>query len=333
VYHIQVKEGNFSFVQKQISGYEKSFVLYIPIKKWFTKELLSTLILWYVIVFKIKKKGVFAYNFHIAYPLLTYSRVLTLFIRKPIFVTEHWSAYHFNFGVKKKLKRIQRIFKNKKLQFICVSKALAEDIMRFAETEIKYDILYNVVDEEVFFNEAQERSANTFFMLSYWKYPKDPFLILDVFRKLKEEGYSFHLKIGGFGPLMNEINDYIRKNNLVNECITIGKLNTNEIRREMNSSTYFIHNSNYETFSVVCAEALMCGTPVIASNVGGIKEYVNYFNGILILSNSNNNWFRTLENTFSNTFEHNHELIALSAQKEFSKNLVGYKYKRIIKLE
>jgi L-malate glycosyltransferase len=121
VYHIQVKEGNFSFVQKQISGYEKSFVLYIPIKKWFTKELLSTLILWYVLVFKIKKKGVFAYNFHIAYPLLTYSRVLTLFIRKPIFVTEHWSAYHFNFGVKKKLKRIQRIFKNKKLRFICVS--------------------------------------------------------------------------------------------------------------------------------------------------------------------------------------------------------------------
>jgi L-malate glycosyltransferase len=170
-------------------------------------------------------------------------------------------------------------------------------------------------------------------MLSYWKHPKDPFLILDVFRKLKEEGYAFHLKIGGFGPLMNEINDYIRKNNLVNECVTIGKLNANEIRREMNSSTYFIHNSNYETFSVVCAEALMCGTPVIASNVGGIKEYVNYFNGILILSNSNNNWFRTLENTFSNTFEHNHELIALSAQKEFSKNLVGYKYKRIIKLE
>jgi glycosyltransferase involved in cell wall biosynthesis len=331
LYHIQVREGRYRFRKIRISDFEQSYILQFPTKIWFLKELLTTLILWYVLIFKIKKNGVFAYNFHIAYPLLTYSRILTFFIRKPIFVTEHWSAYHFNFGVKKELKRIQRIFRNKKLRFICVSKALAEDIMRFAKTEIKYEVLYNVVDENVFFYEGNARPRNTFFMLSYWKEPKNPFLILDVFKQIKEEGKNlFQLRIGGFGPMLKKMEDYIQENNLTNECILLGKLNADEIRAEMNSSSFFIHNSDYETFSVVCAEALMCGTPVIASNVGGIKEFLTMELGCLVKENNINGWMTEITTILNSNNTIIHSDISERSKKLFSSNMLGLSYEKII---
>lgn len=331
IYHIQVKEGKLSFVKTQISENEQSFILYFPTKIWFLKELLTTLVLWYILIIKIKKKEVFAYNFHIAYPLLTYSQILTFFIRKPIFVTEHWSAYHFNFGVKKKLKRIQRIFRNKKLRFNCVSKALVNDIINFANTDINYTVLYNVVDEKLFYNDTQERPINTFFMLSYWKYPKDPFLIFEVFKKLKEEnGSVFQLKIGGFGPLMNEINTYIIENNLMNEFLILGKLTPFDIRKEMNTSSYFIHNSNYETFSVVCAESLMCGTPVIASKVGAIPEYLTSDMGLLVEENTFECWRKVINNCLNSHSIFENDKIAQTAKGFFSKETIGSKYYSIL---
>jgi UDP-glucose:(heptosyl)LPS alpha-1,3-glucosyltransferase len=36
----------------------------------------------------------------------------------------------------------------------------------------------------------------------------------------------------------------------------------------------FVFPTNYETFSLVCMEALACGTPVLATRVGGIEDYL-----------------------------------------------------------
>ena len=38
-----------------------------------------------------------ALHFHIAYPLLIHSRFWRWIFRKPIVISEHWSAYHYNF--------------------------------------------------------------------------------------------------------------------------------------------------------------------------------------------------------------------------------------------
>ena len=124
-------------------------------------------------------------------------------------------------------------------------------------------------------------------MVSLWKLPKQPMMIIKAFKKFVDSHPNAKLIIGGYGPLWQEMIDTVHSYNLDHYVDFIGKLDSDQIASEMNKASAFIHISDYETFSVVCAEALCCGTPVIASAVGGIPEFIeDGKNGILINHNS-----------------------------------------------
>jgi len=233
VFHVQVVEGRYKFESRIKSSFEQSYILSFPTRIWFLKEILTTLLLCYVILFKLKRSKYDIFNFQITYPLLTYSKLICWLVKKPIVVTEHWSAYHLNFGVEKELKRIKRIFKNKKLKFICVSEALVEDIESFSEKKIDYELVPNVIDDKFKFK-GNVKPENSFFLLSYWKEPKDPFMILEVFGRLKTEGHNFVVSIGGYGPMIEKMEETIRKLNLQNNVKLLGVLNDIEIIKQFN---------------------------------------------------------------------------------------------------
>lgn len=54
----------------------------------------------------------------------------------------------------------------------------------------------------------------------------------------------------------------------------------NEVAGFFCECDFFVLNSNFETFSVVTAEALAYGKPVIATRCGGPEEFVNKIMGI-----------------------------------------------------
>jgi len=62
----------------------------------------------------------------------------------------------------------------------------------------------------------------------------------------------------------------------------IGEISYAEVASHMRESHSFIINSIMENAPCVISEALCCGLPVIATNVGGIPEMVNETNGKLI---------------------------------------------------
>jgi len=323
VWHIRTIENTKLNYQSYTLNGCKHRLISLPTSSWFVIEIVTFFqLLIFVFLQRSSIRNSDVINFHIAYPSLTFWKILRIFITKPVVVTEHWSAYHFNFGVKQKLLKIQRIF-SFNLPLIVVSKALLKDVIVFSGEIFPFKVIPNVVNTEMFnFKLKVEPKEPRFFMVSQWNYPKDPFSVIRSFQLFLKRYSNAKLIIGGYGKQENQIKEMILVKGLVHNVSFIGKLSSEDIANEMNKATAFIHLSTYETFSVVCAEAVCCGCPVIASNVGGIKEFINVKNGVLIDDKVE------LETAMLKMHETNYlrEEIARSFASKFSESTVGKQY-------
>lgn len=260
-------------------------------------------------------------NFHIAYPNLLHTRLIKRILEMPFLITEHWSFYHYNFFSNKELKRIKAIFRNE-IPLITVSASLERDISSFSGKEQDAHVIPNVVDTELYFAQNKKREEH-YLSTAFWKEPKRPFELLEAVKELKDEGKSVALRIGGYGPLWEKMQNYCKEAGIEDQVRFLKRLEPEELAEEMNSCKAFLLPSEYETFSVVCAESLCCGTPVYASDVGAIPELVNATNGKLV----QNNWKEVL--VAQANYEHG--AIAEAAAKKYSKTAVGNKYAALIK--
>lgn len=132
------------------------------------------------------------------------------------------------------------------------------------------------------------------------------------------------LEIIGHGPdeiKLKELASVLRINPT---AIHFSGLKSNaEVYEALHNSDFLVMNSRFETFSLICAEALSCGKPVIATRCGGPEEFINETNGILIPAaddESLENAMEKMARTFTNYDPHS--LIQDSTRK-FSAETVG----------
>ncbi len=93
-------------------------------------------------------------------------------------------------------------------------------------------------------------------------------------------GDSVKLVIVGSGPLHEELSKVIRKLNLENDVLLFGESSEPEVL--MNGFDVFVLPSISEGLSNTVLEAMSCGLPVVASDVGGNSELIiNSVNGYL----------------------------------------------------
>lgn len=344
IWHLQVRQSEKIFkIEKGHYLNSKYVFVCTRITNQRIVDILYMLLMIYlafIIMFKRKKFDII--NIHICYPLLAY-----FFIFKRLYggvkwvMIEHWSAYHYNFNIKsaKKKKRIQSVFKNN-IPLVTVSDALKNDIENFVQKKITNSfILPNVVNEDYFFPKLNNDSAQIvgsvkFVTISNWAPVKQPFLILNAFAKLKLKGIdNFHLSVCGEGLQSKKMKEFVEKNDLSDCVLFLGNVPKSDLGNEIRKSDYLLHASKYETFSVVCAEALCCGVPVIASNVGGIQEVVNQKHLGVLVENTEEEWenvlLSVLKDKYSNMYDS--KQISKGACSRFYSKQVGEKYSEMLK--
>ncbi|SMD36474.1 Glycosyltransferase involved in cell wall bisynthesis [Reichenbachiella faecimaris] len=331
VVHIDIRKGRLKLEQNWSCSENNYIHFWLPFKIFRIWELMYALLLLYTFA-RLKISNYSLINFHIAYPICTYIHWVKLIVRKPMLINEHWSEYRNNFGIKKanKTSRIRRIFKNN-IPIAVVSKSLYKDIYNFSlKANFPHYILPNVVEFDESFPIDSSIDTKTFFMMSQWKYPKDPILALKGFKLFLVKYPNAKLTIAGYGPQKNLIIDFIKKNRLEKNISFIGVINSTVAKKYFANSSAFIHSSSYETFSVVCAEALSYGCPVIASKVGGISEYVNEKNGVLVEHDSfEEELFLALDKVTALQSKRND--IAKEIRLKFGPKTIGSTYFGIIK--
>lgn len=337
LFHFQIKKGkNPRVFVKKISKSERQLIIVTPIFSWKLNEVLHFFYLSMLFCFLRVNKRYDAVNFHIAYPMLTYFHLLRSWIKVPVFLTEHWSAYHFNFNLssEKNLNRIRNIFKNQ-LTLITVSQALGRDIKTFSKREnLDIKVVPNAVSDEFvteFPSEASSSEELIFFAAAVWKPIKKPMILLNAFNRLLKLYPNAIFNIAGPGDQVESMRDYIMDNKLEQNVKLLGALNKEQMAYQMMNSTVFLHCSSFETFSVVCAESICSGTPVIASRIDAIAEFINSSNGILVPENEVADWYSSMKYYIDNKNSFNRDVIRDNAISKFSSNAVGEKYISVLK--
>jgi glycosyltransferase involved in cell wall biosynthesis len=143
-------------------------------------------------------------------------------------------------------------------------------------------------------------------------------LLLDVATRLTTSR-DITLMFVGEGPLSNEVRK--ASSNLGN-VLYVGKVENKKLSKYYNAADVVVVPSIYEEgFGRVILEALSCGTPVIASNRGGVPEALDQSVGILIEPKVDE-----IQRTIENLYEHPEQLANLRrncrayAENRFSEN-------------
>ena len=268
----------------------RGYILQAKVKPGKVMEWLSTLLLLGVLVRERAWKFE-VLHFHIAYPLLMHARLWRWIFRRPIVISEHWSAYHYKFHLpegSRALKHMRRPFQQGD-PVLAVSGALLDDIRAFAQRD---DFMGFVLPNVVPLHGAAEgqRDVPVLFAVNRWVSVKNPMPMLDGLHRSAEAGQDFTLVLGGYGDLIEEMKAFVEASALRGRTRFTGKLTKPEIAKELAESDGYLYSSNYETFSIACAEALGAGLPLIGPHIPAIAEYAEPEDRVEVASRTANAW-------------------------------------------
>lgn len=206
-------------------------------------------------------------------------------------VTEHWGIYNSivedninnrPFYLRIALKKIL----SQAHAFLSVSAYIIKQVNKFANIRETY-IIPNVVDTTLFKLGETKHLKFTFIHVSNMVPLKNVRGIIEAFSILYKERKIRDIQLVMIGNQNDIYKKMAEEQGLLNETIFFrGEISYNEVAKEMRLAHCLILNSNIENSPCVISEALCCGLPVIATNVGGVPEMLQSTNGILIPSNS-----------------------------------------------
>lgn len=200
------------------------------------------------------------------------------------------------------------------------SRFIAEKLKRYYNREA--EVIYPPVDLGVFYPDPAVQSREYFLAVGRLLHYKRFELIIKAFNDLR-----LPLKIVGDGPELAKLKKMSESPHT--EFVDF-KANENMLR-EFYSGAKALIFPQMEDFGLVAAEAIACGTPVIAYNAGGAKEIVLHGeNGILFESQTEEALKQAVRTFQLSAFDS--RKIAESA-KRFSKAAFRDKFRSLVSLQ
>ena len=250
----------------------------------------------------------------------------------PFVVTEHWGIYndveiHNYRGKSAAFRQLTRKVFEKADVFLSVSHFLAEGVNKLV-VEKEYEIIPNVTDTTIFYYKDRKTEVFRFIHVSNMVPLKNAEGILMAFRLLLQENRNVELVM--VGDTNASIRNFAHELGLTGPQVLFrGEVPYFEVAREIQGADCLVLFSNMENSPCVIGEALCCGIPVIATNVGGIPELVNEENSILVEPKVEKALIAAMQQMITRSSEFNHKRIAEQAHGKFSYPVAGKKFDEI----
>jgi glycosyltransferase involved in cell wall biosynthesis len=271
-------------------------------------------------------------HLNVIFPLGIWALWLKWFQKIPYVITEHSTYYNSNSSHEKsKFKYwFAKVILKRSSATLPVSEDLGKSLKRIS-SKVSMRYISNVVDEKVFklkSDKSVKNRTNFIHISTAIDKHKNVSGIIRVFSELYKTRSDFHLHFVSDGN--TESLKLLVKDFKLDSVITFySTKTTHEIAEMISASDALVLFSNYENFPCVIAEALMCGVPIISTNVNGIPEHVNSSNGILVNRGDEKELLRALNDFLDEKFTFIPIELRNYALKHFSYEEVSLKFNEV----
>ena len=315
IYNTDIYEDDITRIVTDFEGIEE--VLYYYKKKGVITKLKVLFRVW-------KEINSSPHDFihaHIISWTSTLAYLQAILYKTPFFISEHWSGYHYKLFLKQNsfVKYCKRMSARNAKMVFPVSNSLKTDMLA-SGIKANYKIIGNVVDGKT--TELPKNELFTFvFVGDLEQNHKNVKGIIDAFSQLKNKS-TLQLDIIGEGVDMGTYIEQTERLNLSNSIQFHGAKSNNEVFEYLTKSHVLVLNSNYETFSVICAEALQCGIPVISTRCGGPESFLSKETGLLIDQKNDSQLIEAMRSIHQNYTSYKKEELKKVAL-QFSPSFIG----------
>lgn len=266
--------------------------------------------------------------------VLLRNSLLALWLKKtsniPYLITEHWSGYDPSNGYKigwlKKM-GIRTVIKNASI-VTGVSEYLCTYLKKY-DQKGNYKIISNAINESLFKplnSKSNHQKKKIIHISSLSNYHKNFGNILKSIAEISKMRNDFEFHVIGKGEEEESQKELAKRLGVFNRTVFFhGHLTKTKTAKHISESNLMVLFSHYETQSCVVLESLMCGVPVIAPMLGGVKELVNKNNGILIRPNDKDELNKAICSILDNKISFHSEIIRKEALI-YGYNSVGSKF-------
>ena len=259
---------------------------------------------------------------------------IQLFRKKPFVVSEQWSGFATGkyAGKNPLVKLLTRFIVNKAKARTVVSGFLKNHMVQNG-LKGNYTIIPNIVELPALRARSQPNSIIK--ILTVADLVDEIKNISGTLRAMAEiipahSNVEFH--IIGEGTDRKKLETLASELNLLNQSVFFHGLKSNdEVYEILLNSDFLVMNSNFETFSLICAEAISCGKPVIATRCGGPQEFINDETGILIEPRNQQQLIHAIHRMLKDYQNYLPEKLKQYAALHFSSKLVAEKFQEVYK--
>ncbi|MBE7442204.1 MAG: glycosyltransferase [Flavobacteriales bacterium] len=271
-------------------------------------------------------------HLNVVFPAGNFALYLKRKYNIPYIITEHWTALQKSFvaALPFLIKKMAAKTFNEAATICPVSDDLMNAI-KVISSNPNYEVVPNVVDTSVFNYREKALEKKILHVSNLKNEHKNITGIIDTIKELSKIRDDFFISIIGDGDYEYFIR-YAENIQIPKHLYNIeGAKSYEEIAELMRTHDLFLLYSNYENLPCVIAEALVCGLPVLTSNVGGTAEMVDTTNGVVIPAADNKTLLKELNQLLDNLGGYNHTKIANDAANKYSYNSVGKQFLEIYK--
>jgi len=148
--------------------------------------------------------------------------------------------------------------------------------------------------------------------------------IIRAIQKLSKGRKDFEFII--VGPVSKELKELMEAPGVEELVDFTGEISYADVSKQMKMASALVLFSRYENIPCVIIEALCCGLPVIATDVGGVKELINMKNGMLVQSDNEEELVGAMTRMIDGYNSFHREQISSNARGRFNYLTIGKQF-------